>query len=218
MLRLIPFLYVLLLFLSCTQRNNSTTDSILTDTLNHSEEPDTLNTRRKNNEKEKIAADRLIKPGKKIGKTALGLNAAQIEDLLGKPDMSDAAMGKAWLTWYGKHRDEHNNKTELNIYTTYKDSNMKEKTVQQIRVTSSYFITEDSLGVYSSLEAIKKYFPDLKILATYRDGERLITIYDDKAKGIAFETAEANGQHICIGVIIHPPGMEPTQTYIYLKP
>jgi hypothetical protein len=47
------------------------------------------------------------------------MDATNLETEFGKPDMSDAAMGKAWLTWYGK-KDEHNNKTELNIYTHIK--------------------------------------------------------------------------------------------------
>jgi hypothetical protein len=163
-----------------------------------------------------VSSDQLIIPGESIGKTPLGMNAQQIEDVLGKPDMSDAAMGKAWLTWYGKSRDEHNNKTELNVYTTYKDNSMRKKTVQQIRVTSSFFKTSEGVGVYSSLAQIRQFFPDIKQVARYKDDGRVIRIYDDVAKGIAFDVAEAGRQLICIGVTVHLRGKPVTQTYIYL--
>jgi len=165
-----------------------------------------------------VSSDRLIVPGESIGKTPLGMDAQRIEGLLGKPDMSDAAMGKAWLTWYGTSRDEHNNKTELDIYTTYKDNSMRQKTVQQIRVTSSYFKTEDGVGVYNSLEEIKKFFPGLKQVARYKDNGRVIRIYDDVSKGISFDVAEAGKQLICTAVVVHFMGKPVTQTYIYLHP
>src|SRR5207244_3305346 len=96
----------------------------------------------------------LIVAGKSIGKINLGMNDSLLGVVLGKADMSDAAMGKAWLTWYGKKPDEHNNKTELNIFTSYKDTSMREKVVQQVRTTSPFFSTASGLHVYSSLQDI----------------------------------------------------------------
>jgi hypothetical protein len=161
----------------------------------------------------------LIVAGKSIGKINLGMNDSLLGVVLGKADMSDAAMGKAWLTWYGKKPDEHNNKTELNIFTSYKDTSMREKVVQQVRTTSSFFSTASGLHVYSSLQDIKKQFPQLKKAATYNDSSsRTIIIYDEQQQGIAFEMAPANQQEICTGIIIHEPGIKVTQTYISLHP
>src|SRR5690606_20623318 len=65
----------------------------------------------------------LIVPGQSIGNISIGMNAGEIEKILGKPDLSDAAMGKAWLTWFSKVSDTITG-NELNIYTEYKDSEM----------------------------------------------------------------------------------------------
>ena len=167
-----------------------------------------------------ISSEKLVSAGKGIGKISLGSNADKLEQLLGKPDFSDAAMGKAWLTWYSKRRDEHNNRNELNIYTTYADSTMRTKTVKQIRVTSPFYITADSLQVYNDLARIQEVYPDLVSEGTYKEqkGGRMIYLYDAIAQGIAFEAAEANGQQICIGMIVHEPGKKVTDIYITLHP
>jgi len=164
-----------------------------------------------------VPVEQLIVPGQSVGKTPLGLDASLLAQRLGRPDFSDAAMGKAWLTWYGQ-RDEHNNRTELNIYTTYKDSTMQTKVVRQIRTTSSYFKTKEKMGVYRSLDELQKFFPDLKAVGYYKDGNRIITIYDAARSGIAFEVGEANGQEICTGVIVHPKGKEVLDVYLYFRP
>lgn len=161
--------------------------------------------------------DKLIVPGESVGKTNIGADAASLENTLGKADASDAAMGKAWLTWNGK-RDEHNNATTLNIYITYKDSTMMEKTVQQIRTTSSYFSTSNGVHVYSSLADIINQFPNSKKLAHYNDDGREIIIYDDRQNGIAFEIAMANEQQICTGIIVHKKKEAVTNIYITLHP
>lgn len=171
-----------------------------------------------NSPKETNTPNSLVVPGKSIGNVELGMNDSILEAQFGKPDRSDAAMGKAWLTWYGKKPDEHNNKTQLNIYTTYKDTGMREKTVQQVRTTSSFFKTADDLHVYSSLEDIRSKFSQLKKAATYTEEGRKMTVYDDQRQGIAFETVTANGQNICTGIIIHTPGGKVTQVYLSLHP
>jgi hypothetical protein len=164
-----------------------------------------------------IPPDRLIAPGKLIGKTRIGENAEMLSKTLGKPDMSDAAMGKAWLTWYGKKRDEHNNRTELNIYTTYKDSTMATKVVKHIRTTSSWFMVRDSLHVYSDFASIQSVFPNLQYVGKYQDDTRVIKLYDDARQGIAFEVVSANKQRICTGIIVHVPGKSIAATYIPLN-
>ena len=163
-------------------------------------------------------ANSLIVPGKSIGNVEFGVNDSILETEFGKPDISNAAMGKAWLTWYGKKPDQHNNKTQLNIYTAYKDTSMREKAVQQVRTTSSFFKTAGDLHVYSSLEEIKAKFSALKKVAVYKDEGREITIYDDQQQGIAFEIATANEQNICTGIIVHKPVVKVSQVYISLHP
>ncbi len=158
----------------------------------------------------------LVVPGEQVGKTHLGITASLLNSLLGKPDMSDAAMGKAWLTWYGK-RDEHNNRTRLDIYVTYKDSSMSEKVVKQIRTTSSSFHTAGNLHVYSSMVDIRQRFPGLEKAGHYNTDGRDILIYDDKSKGIAFEQVAAGNEDICTAIIIHERNVPVTQTYIYLR-
>lgn len=158
-----------------------------------------------------------IIPGESIGKIALGTNALTLENILGKPDMSDAAMGKAWTTWYSKKPDAHNNKTELNIYTAYKDTGMREQTVQQIRTTSSFFETKDSIYVYSSLKDIKSKYV-LQKAGEYTSDGITVMIYDDKKQGIAFEVAAANKENFCTGIVIHQKNRSVNDIYIMLHP
>jgi hypothetical protein len=165
------------------------------------------------------SSDKLIIPGKQIGKIQIGDDPETITKNLGKPDSSDAAMGKAWLFWKGE-RDEHNNKTLLAIYTTYKDNTMREKVVKLIYSTSSFFKTSNGLGVYSDLDDIKKQFPALQQVSQFKESnsERIIHIYTDKDQGIAFETAEARDQQISVAVTIYMPGENLTDIYIPLHP
>jgi hypothetical protein len=158
----------------------------------------------------------IIIPGNRVGHVILGESTEDLK-VLGPPDLSDAAMGKAWLTWNGK-RDEHNNATVLNVYTSYKDNSMREKTVQQIRTTSMAFHTPESLHVYSSLDDIRQHFPGVKKVAEYTDDDRPISLYDAKEDGIAFEIANASDQQICIGIIIHKKRQAATDIYIMLHP
>lgn len=164
------------------------------------------------------SSNKLIIAGKSIGNVWLGMNDSMLVAEFHKPDISDAAMGKAWLTWYGKKPDEHNNKTRLDVYTTYKDTSMREKTVQQIRTTSSFFETGNGIHVYSSFKNVKTAFPQLKKAATYKDDGREFTVYDDKEQGIAFEMVSAGAEKLCTGVIIHKPGASVTAVYISLHP
>lgn len=155
--------------------------------------------------------DQII-PGRYIGAIFLGENPDSVLDALGKPDFSDAAMGKAWLTWWGK-RDEHNNQTQLDVYVTYKDSSMSTRSVQQIRTTSSNYQLADSLHVYSSLQSLQGTYPDLAYTGSYQEDGREIKIYDAEAAGVAFEIAEAGTQRICTGIIIHLPGKAVNNVY-----
>lgn len=154
-----------------------------------------------------------IVPGESIGDIHILHNTETLASL-GEPTTSDSAMGKSWLTWAGK--DGH----ELNIYTTYKDSEMKEKVVKLVRSSSPDFATDSGAGTGKDAAVIKAAFPDLKEAATYtmKPGNGKVTIWDDAAQGIAFETAASNGKESCIAVIIHEKGKKVTDTYITLHP
>jgi len=156
----------------------------------------------------------LIIPAEKIGKAVLNTDASDLEQLFGKPDLSDAAMGKAWMTWYGK-KNKHNNKTELNIYTAYKDSTMRGKSVQQVRTTSSYFTTQNNIHVYSSLDTIKKAFPNIREVDEMKQEGRNIAVYDDVKNGIAFEVADLKDRPICIAIFVHNKDKKITDIYIH---
>jgi hypothetical protein len=155
-----------------------------------------------------------IVPGENIGKVEISMNDTSLEPLLGKPDLSDAAMGKAWLTWYGKKRDEHNNKTQLNVYTSYRDTSMRDKSVQQIRTTSSFFKTSQNIHVYSPFDDIQKVFPAIKKVPQSANDAKKFTVYDDVNNGIAFEIADANGQQVCRAIFVHVKGKSIRDIYI----
>jgi len=216
---------LLIVFVACNQQSATQTDvkdSVSSESDAATERPasstDTsTNIKTDTTTEAAFQANKLIVAGKSIGNIELGMDDSKLE-MFGKPDMSDAAMGKAWLTWYGKKTDDHNNKTELNVYTAYKDTIMRSKTVQQIRSTSSFFETANGIHVYSSLNDIEKEFPGIKKAATYTNEGRNITVYDVQKRGIAFEVATANDQQICTGIIIHKPGIKVTQVYISLHP
>ncbi len=142
------FISIALCLLSCKDKKNIVNAPVQTiDTL--------LNgTTKVHNEK------LLIIPGEKIGTTSIGTNTESLTTL-GKPDFSDAAMGKAWLIWYGKNTPKQ---TKLMIYTTYKDTEMKEKVVSEIRINSSDFKTKDDIGVGSSFETVHKKFPEINCI------------------------------------------------------
>ena len=152
-----------------------------------------------------------IIPGERIGLTKLDENTETLSEL-GKPDFSDSAMGKSWATWISK--DDENN--ELNIYSTYKNSEMKEKVVRQIRITSSKFKTPNEISTGKSLQEIQKAFPDIKLVAKYTDEKtkNLVEIYDSETNGIAFEFT----QNECDAIIVHTKGKKVTEEYITLHP
>jgi hypothetical protein len=162
----------------------------------------------------KINQRLLIAPGKSIGNIALEQNADNLQAILGKPDLSDAAMGKAWLTWFSKVSDTVTG-NELNIYTEYKDNELREKVVRQIRITSNEFKTKDGISTGKSLDEISKIFPGIKLIGRYDANTPYpVLVYDVLEQGIAFE-AENN---ICTGIIIHRNGQRVSEEYITFHP
>jgi len=165
---------------------------------------------------EKPAASQkmLIAPGQRIGNVKLESDASHLDSLLGKPDLSDSAMGKSWMTWFSKIHDTVTG-NELNIYTTYKDNSMTSKVVRQVRITSKEFKTSDGIGTGNTLEQVKNIFPDLARAGSYdTETTQPTDVYDATAEGIAFEF-EGN---VCTGIIIHPKGRKVSDEYISFHP
>jgi hypothetical protein len=157
----------------------------------------------------------VITPGKSIGELNLGDDASTLITKLGKPDLSDAAMGKAWTTWIAKEKDAHNKLPELNVFTTYKDSNMRQQTVQLIRTSSADFTTDNGIHVYRALADIQKAFP-IKESGMFRKGKTHsnILIYDAEADGIAFEIVSVSNNKMCTAIIIHPKNIDVMGYYV----
>ncbi len=222
----LSFIIVTVLLFACNNNNRSAqnntsidTNTAILDTGNNNKIVDTNRNDLSNdtgitNPINTTGSDKLIVPGEKIGRAVLNTNADSLEQLFGKPDMSDAAMGKAWLTWYGKKNDEHNNKTQLDIYTAYKDTGMREKSVQQVRTTSSFFNTGNGIHVYSSLNEIQKAFPEIHKVKQNEEDTKKFTVYDAVKDGIAFEIVNVNNQKICTAIFIHFKGKKVMDIYI----
>lgn len=149
-----------------------------------------------------VPGEKLIIPGESIGKTKLGMAPDSVIQLLGKPDYSDAAMGKALMIWYGKNEDAHNNRTEVDVMVAYRDTSMRDKAVKQIRITSDYFVTKNGVKVHDDLYRIMQHFPDLS-KSDYHLTDTTKAIYDDTSNGISFEVAAIDTQRICTAILVH---------------
>lgn len=160
-----------------------------------------------------------IIPGKSIGNIVLEEIVDSLS-FLGQPDLSDAAMGKAWLTWYSTNSKLVNGKSELNIYTAYKNNEMEEKAVRQIRVTSPDFKTAEGLSTGKSFEDISNTLAALDFLGSFRKpgSDNTVELYDATNSGIAFEIENTGSEKKCIAIIVHTPGKKVTEAYITFHP
>jgi len=160
-----------------------------------------------------------IIPGVSVGETVLG-NSTETLSVLGKPDFSDAAMGKAWLLWY-KQIKEIPKQVKWMIYTTYKDNELKEKVISEIRINSGEYKTESGIGAGTSFEVIQKEFPKITEFAKYKNQEinKDIYIYDVPGSGIAFEFISYEGDYAkCTAVIVYPKNKTLNTDYILFLP
>jgi hypothetical protein len=132
---------------------------------------------------------------------------------LGSPDGEDAAMGKAIYTWYAFHNPE---KGKIVVYGERRMgmSNTEDTMrVKQIRVTSSWFSTADSIKAGVPLKTIQKVF-SLKKEAIFTEKGKKYTLYHT-AQGISFEVNENN---VCTGIVIHDSSNDPLSTYLPFYP
>lgn len=153
--------------------------------------------------------------GQSIGNISLGMDARDLDAILGPPDLSDSAMGKSWLTWYSDRSGKISGKSELNIFTAYENAQMQRKVVRLIRVTSADF---GIAGIASgaSFSDIKHRFPDIANAGSYalHDAKEAVELYDDEPNGIAFEFR--NG--LCIALLVHPRDNDMMLDYRLFRP
>lgn len=150
----------------------------------------------------------LIVPGKSIGQVKIGWPSDSLSVVLGASDSGDAAMMKAWNLWYGRRADgERDSSHILAVFTAMRDQDTQ--FVRQIRVTSPQFRTSQELGAGSTMKAIRKAYPGLKLTKAYvsADHKKRIEVYEDKKMGIAFETANPKSKiPLCSMVVVFDPG------------
>ncbi|QJB35388.1 hypothetical protein HF324_30410 [Chitinophaga oryzae] len=150
-----------------------------------------------------------IVPGESIGHVKLEMPANELASL-GKPDTGDAAMMKAWRIWYGRRKDGSvDSAAVLAVFTAMRTQDTQY--VKEVRVTSRRFRTAENVGAGSAMTAVRKAYPNLKLVKVYasKNRSRRIEVYDDEKLGIAFETASARRRAICSMVVVHTPGEAP---------
>ncbi|NDK57537.1 hypothetical protein [Pontibacter fetidus] len=210
------FLFLLLLpILACSDNSTKTPENDKPAPVTTTS-PDTTNTPTTKTivEKPNIDPSFLIVPGQRIGQISLGQTAEKINNTLGKADSGDAAMGKALSFWYGKGRHKQN---YVAVYFSRNfDGGPEDLLARQIRVNSSSFKTPESIAPGSRIASIRQNYT-LKPIAYYSNPmQQQIYIYDDTAKGIAFEIATSDSS--CVAITIHQKGENVTNSYLPVHP
>jgi hypothetical protein len=147
----------------------------------------------------------LLIPGESIGGIALGPNGLGELQKLGKPYRIDRGMSQTRQVWKwfkpGGRFDTFFIHTVSNGATDAQPSDGV--TIDLIRTTASRFRAAGGIAAGSSLEQIRKSFPD----ATPVDGTP--TILHDVKRGIAFEfSSSPTDKAPCVAVMVHKPGQE----------
>ena len=153
--------------------------------------------------------DQLLIPGKSAGNINLGQNAEEVYLALGKADAGDAAMQKSVAIWYKNHDPKS---YATSIYTVRDTGDNPAALIQQIRLTSPDFQTNDNIGVNSTLKDIQKKYTVTK-LTEVTEGDVVLEMYDS-LKGIAFETDKKG---VCRAIIIHKAGESLKTTSLPLR-
>jgi hypothetical protein len=158
----------------------------------------------------------LVVPGRSLGSLWLGADVATLATY-GPPDYSDAAMQKGWATWFGTGHPP----AQLDVYSTLVPGRDTHKSVQVVRATSSYFRLANGLRNGSTLHQIRACYGRLPLASSYQLKAGPRYLYDDVARGIAFELdGQASTSH-CRALVVHLPGQPVSKIYlampIYLK-
>ena len=157
-----------------------------------------------------------IVPGARVGGVKIGENMKDVTAALGEPDSSEGAMGHVWAWWLSHRSDAA--RQELGVYAGF-DNDATGHYVRQIRLTSPYFVTASGISTRSSLADVLRAFKGARAVAKYNSPQRggTVYLYDDKAKGIAFEVFQGSqdpASGTCIAIVVHAPGADPTSQYL----
>ncbi|MCA8829606.1 hypothetical protein [Hymenobacter pini] len=157
------------------------------------------------------AANPLIGPGKSLGNIKLGTSPETLTSL-GPAATTDAAMQKAWATWYGGTAAK---RTQLDVYTAASGPDMR-KSIQAVRATSPFFHTAGGIGSGSTLAEIRRACGPLVLAGSYRPkpGAAPHYFYDNARAGIAFETDGTAASSRCTAVLVHLPGKDVKSNYL----
>jgi hypothetical protein len=147
--------------------------------------------------------DLTIVPGSSVAGVSLGPNGLQELKKLGKPYRIDRGMSQTRQVWKWSRPEGR-----LDTFFIHTVNNgvidaqpAAGVSIDLIRSTVARFKTAGGIGVGSTLDQIRKSFPDVV------PAQGTPTIFDDVKRGIAFEFSDAPiGHSICIAVMIHPPG------------
>jgi hypothetical protein len=144
-----------------------------------------------------------IVPGVSVEGIALGPNGLNELKKLGKPDRIDRGMSQTREVWRSLRPE---GRLETLFIHTVNNGVIDAKpadglTIDLIRTSMARFQTGSGIRVGSTLDQIRKSFPDIAPV------EGTPTIFDDVKRGIAFEFSSSPiGHSICIAIMIHPPG------------
>jgi len=157
--------------------------------------------------------DRLIVPGKSIGKIFLGQDVKEMSKMLGTPDDGDAAMGKAWGIW-------HLDGGDLSVYSSYKDSTATSRDVKQVVVSAEGYKTKEGFGKGTSIEEIRKTYPNLQRVETYilEGAGDTLKVFDEVKEGIAFDVITKGNKHINAAITVHAKNIPVNSTYLTIHP
>ncbi|HET8573538.1 MAG TPA: hypothetical protein VFL76_06670 [Edaphocola sp.] len=142
--------------------------------------------------------DLLINPGVSAGKISIDDNMDSVLALLGKPDRSDAAMGKVVANWY------HNHDSAAGQIAVYASRQMgvgdEISRVKKIKITDTAYRTQEGIGTGELLIDIARIFV-VRPVDTFRRNNQKFTIFDTQ-KGMSFII---NPKGICDAIILQNP-------------
>jgi hypothetical protein len=155
----------------------------------------------------------LIQPGTRLGEFRLGSDGEETLKKLVKPDAVESVKSQTRRVW--KWSDDET----LFIHTVSNDSVDAKPTdgvtIDLIRFSypsQSSYKTWSNISTGSTLEDIRKSFPDVQPLANTP------TVYDDVKQGIAFEfEKEPTSESPCIAIMVHLPGQSQIATQVEVE-
>ena len=163
-------------------------------------------------------ANPLIAPGRSLGNVSVGA-PPDVLTALGPPDFSDAAMQKAWATWFSTTPAQGARPHQLDVFTAGIGPDLH-KEIKVVRATSPFFHTVGGIGVSSTLAEIRRSCGPFVLTDTFTvsraTGRRYL--YDNARAGIAFELDGQSSASHCTAVLIHEPGKAMQTNYRSLVP